>query len=472
MTPTEFRVQTTSNQNLNRKIVKFLLLAFVLFVLYNTLIPFHFQMQGKTLGELARSFEWELFQHEGKHTPLTDIAGNILLFIPFGFLMFTFLWQRRIRGGIVISTILGFLLSVFIEVLQLFLISRNSSITDVVNNTLGSFMGAFAAYLYEHTIADFTNRKFRYLLKEQPYALVLVIAFTFQALAAILPFNVSITVSDLKRTLKNIVILPFQNVTVGRMFLHHPTKLDSLPFDWYAFWENALFWVVLGYIASLCYFLYWQKQRGGKLLWFSVAFLPPVLIEMMQIFIVSRFADVNDILSAWLGIFLGSVIYLILRPHRVGGARQIESTLQPAILLYLLFILFAGLQPFQFESHLVQSLDIRVFIPFYAYFKKTSIWNIYDLINSLLYFVPISLYLSYKMRLRKRPWSAIYFITVLTGFSLGAFIEICQLFSPFRVSEITDALLYGIGGFLGTFVLYYYQREIKPNLSDIPIKTD
>ncbi len=456
--------QKTEISSMNRKIVRFLLIAFVLFVLYNTLIPFHFQMQGKSWSELSRSFEWELFQHRGKRTPLTDIAGNILLFIPFGFLMFTYLWQRRIRGGIVISTFLGAMLSVTIEVLQLFLISRNSAITDVVNNTLGSFIGAFVAYLYVHTIADFTARQVRYLLKEQPFTLILITFFLFQAFAAILPFNVSITVSDLKRTLKNINIIPFQNVSLSKLLLHHPTRLDTMPFDWYAFWENALFWSGLGYLATVCYFYYWRMRRGGGILWLAALVLPPVLIEFLQIFIVSRYADVNDILSAWMGVLGGAVVYFLWRPHRHISSLREVSIVQPAVVLYLLFLLFAGLQPFDFRSHPAQPLDYHVFVPFYAYFKKTSIWNIYDLINSLLYFVPVSLYLTIRARNRGVNWSGIYFKNILSGFLFGVVIETFQVFSETRVSEITDTILFGIGGFLGVFLVYYYQKEIAPTL--------
>jgi len=39
-----------------------------------------------------------------------------------------------------------------------------------------------------------------------------------------------------------------------------------------------------------------------------------------------------------------------------------------------------------------------------------------------------------------------------------------QLFSPTRMADLTDALLFGLGGLPGTFSLFYYYREIRTKL--------
>jgi len=72
--------------------------------------------------------------------------------------------------------------------------------------------------------------------------------------------------------------------------------------------------------------------------------------------------------------------------------------------------------------------------------------------------------MSYNLYQRGRGWPSIFFLAALVGFLIGAFIEFFQLYSPTRVGEVTDALLYCMGGFLGTFSLYYIIHEVRPAL--------
>jgi hypothetical protein len=74
-----------------------------------------------------------------------DFIINLLGFMPFGFFFSALLFRRR--GKFPIYFILmagsaGFLLSLFIEVAQAWLPSRNSSIFDLVLNTTGTLLGA------------------------------------------------------------------------------------------------------------------------------------------------------------------------------------------------------------------------------------------------------------------------------------------------------------------------------------------
>ena len=450
---------------MNKKIINISLILFIAFILYNTLIPFNFNMNGSSFMQLLKSADWALFVHQGNRAALTDIAGNILLFIPLGLLLFLWGRQYKIRGILFLSVLAGFVLSTFIEVLQLFIFQRNSSVTDIFNNTLGTFLGAFGAAIYFKTIAEVSNRFLRSLLKEQPLAIILVAILGFQIVGAIIPFNVSITVSDLIKSLKKINIIPFHNQSLSLLLFHRPLNFDAETFNWFAFVENILFWSVWGYISGLCYHFYWKFRRFGSIIYFGVIIVPPLLIEFLQIFIVARFSDVNDILSAWTGIVLGLALCLFFKPFARYDGNEIWRSLKGALILYYIFIIFAGLQPFDYNFSAdgpIHLVTYKALVPFYSYFKKTSIWNIYDLINSLFYFIPISLFLSIRWFREQKRWVSMYFLNGLLGFLTGVFIEIVQLFSTVRVAEITDALLYGLGGLLGTFLLYYYFREILP----------
>lgn len=78
------------------------------------------------------------------HSFWKDVFINILGFIPFGF--FFHAWLRKPSAGNDFSTVLlvallGAGISLAIELLQVFLPSRDSSLTDVINNILGTCVG-------------------------------------------------------------------------------------------------------------------------------------------------------------------------------------------------------------------------------------------------------------------------------------------------------------------------------------------
>jgi hypothetical protein len=76
---------------------------------------------------------------------VSDVTLNILGFIPFGALLV--FYGRNARGwpngkAVSAAVLTGFLLSLAIELLQVFLPSRDSSLLDLIDNTLGTGIGA------------------------------------------------------------------------------------------------------------------------------------------------------------------------------------------------------------------------------------------------------------------------------------------------------------------------------------------
>ena len=73
-----------------------------------------------------------------------DITVNILGFLPFGF--FLSAWLRLVKNlpaprAYGISILLGFCLSLAIELIQVYLPTRDSSLMDVFSNTMGTAAG-------------------------------------------------------------------------------------------------------------------------------------------------------------------------------------------------------------------------------------------------------------------------------------------------------------------------------------------
>ncbi|NOX38918.1 MAG: VanZ family protein [Calditrichaeota bacterium] len=455
---------------IQRKIVFYSFLFFTFLIIYNTLIPFRFDYGFQDLPNLIRQIEWFPYHSTRVDISLTDIVGNILLFVPFGFLLYTLLNQMGMAYPFGLTLLCGAALSFSIEFVQLFIKARNTAPHDLINNTLGTALGALVAMIYSIRLSAFLRTQFYSLLQRKPFLLLLIILGGAQGMAALMPFTVSITVSDLKKSLKSTNLVPFDYVSIGKLFFRSPTPHDSLPFDVFAFVENLLFWMVIGYLLFICYRIYWRKKTFGRWLLIGLPLVYFPLLEFAQLFITSRITDINDILSGYLGIALGFALYQLLRPIRRKHFHHHIDLLRIPLVLYGIFILFAGLQPFDWTTSAeVIHRDLRAenLIPFFAYFRKTSLWNLYDLLNSLTYFLPISLYWSYRLREKGIGYFSIYLRTVPVGLAVGGFIELSQIFSHARIAEITDVLAYGMGGAAGTFLIYYYETQVKPTLDAV-----
>jgi VanZ family protein len=74
-----------------------------------------------------------------------DILLNFLCFIPLGFLFVNFLHSQGFPSpyAILLTMAIGFNLSLIIEILQAFLPGRESDLTDLIINTLGTIAGSF-----------------------------------------------------------------------------------------------------------------------------------------------------------------------------------------------------------------------------------------------------------------------------------------------------------------------------------------
>lgn len=91
---------------------------------------------------------------EAEQGYIKDILINIGGFAPFGFALSAFLASMgRIRRVSVWTVVGGLLVSLTIETLQAYLPTRNSDITDVLTNTLGTCSGAAIYSVWQRRLA-------------------------------------------------------------------------------------------------------------------------------------------------------------------------------------------------------------------------------------------------------------------------------------------------------------------------------
>jgi hypothetical protein len=104
----------------------------------------------KPLKLTVLHFSWSDFQWNRSF--IMDVTINIVGFIPFGFFCAGLLgktYRLKISANYMITVLLGFGLSLAIELIQVYLPTRDSSLTDVICNVLGTIMGLI---LYQTTV--------------------------------------------------------------------------------------------------------------------------------------------------------------------------------------------------------------------------------------------------------------------------------------------------------------------------------
>lgn len=121
-------------------VIPWLLLGVLALIAYGSLYPFNFKpdaIDGTVLDALKR-LSWA---RAGRG----DRIANVLLYLPAGFCLALWLniYCRR-RIAVPIATVLGTLLSLCIEVAQVYVSARVPSLTDLVLNSLGTLLGATA----------------------------------------------------------------------------------------------------------------------------------------------------------------------------------------------------------------------------------------------------------------------------------------------------------------------------------------
>lgn len=122
-------------------IVAWLAFAMVALIAYGSLYPFNLNTDSslswwQSLWQALTQLSWARAGH-------SDRVANVLLYVPLGFCLSLWLDGRlRHRGAVIVATLFGALLSLAIEVAQVFISLRVPSLWDVTLNTGGAFCGA------------------------------------------------------------------------------------------------------------------------------------------------------------------------------------------------------------------------------------------------------------------------------------------------------------------------------------------
>jgi len=154
----------------DRHLVGWLLAGVTFLIVYGSLYPFRFaSVEVHGLADLLGRLPWA-------RTTRSDIAANVLLYLPFGACL-GWLLASRLGGPLALAgaALAGVLLSTGIEVAQIFETRRVASLADVTYNGLGTLAGAALALAMRSARHGFSRHPLGRLLAHPiPAALLLL----------------------------------------------------------------------------------------------------------------------------------------------------------------------------------------------------------------------------------------------------------------------------------------------------------
>jgi VanZ family protein len=362
-------------------------------VAYGSLYPFDFHSVGMNAANLYAFLETCC-----QMSTRGDIVGNIILFVPFGYLgvISSTREYSTIRKSALVCVI-GTLFALALQLTQFYLPSRNESLQDVYWNFFGTACGAvLAAAVGRIALPADSNRADFSLIP----ATLICCWLTYR----LLPFVPSMNLQLLKDSLKPLAA-PLDPVSIAHDFAA---------------------WTIVAYLLR-------HARSGMRLDMYLPAIIAAVLF--LEMLIISNSISASNVAGAVIAVVFCRVVL-----------QRIESQEVVLVTLLLGSIVLSGIAPFVLRPYAIPFN----WLPFHGllgdemYHHTLSATEKVFLYGSLVYLI---------RRIGKSPSLAVTF-----GFSVVMIVEMAQTRFDGHVPEITDPILV-IGAALVLLVLERRETE-------------
>lgn len=440
------RLERGRDGRYGRRFHAWLLPAYLLFVWYGSLVPLNFDPlpldDALSRYRAAVWSSWSIYSH-------TDFAANILLFVPLGyFLMGALRSDRRSRRADLLAGLIaipGFsLLSMTIEFTEMYFPGRTLSFIDVVAQTIGGTAG-IVLWLWVGRAVTAWMRDFAAESQRAALVVRLLLAYVVCfAVAQLAPLDLTLDLGQLAAKYR-----------AGRIVL--------IPFSYeYASW-TAMVWdhlwdVLLNAPLGAAAVLLGRPAEGRRTAAaaFALAAVGVAALEGGQVLVVSRIADVTDVIKGSLGAALGVVV--ASRTSQTGpdlapatGDRLVVLA-RLALVTWAIALIGYHWNPFQFSFDRERvHLGLRQIsqLPLAHHFWSQEFHAFTEMLRKAMLALPLGTLLYFSWPDRGRPYvpklRALF--AMVGGFALLLAIELGQVFLPSRLPDITDVLL-GTAGIL------------------------
>lgn len=415
--------------------VRALFVLSALFIVYATTLPFDFA-HAPTLARVQLIPLWD--PARGRLGSIPDIVQNVVLFLPLGFF-----WARSWpRPSLVASgvgaALLGFALSLTVEVLQTMSEVRTPSATDLLTNTVGAGLGGALAALWSTHLDARARVLVARLQRQQPGLLVLLGLLAIVAFTLLAPFIPTLDVGALRAQVRSLLDHPFGTRPPGA----------SAP--------SMVLFMGLGF--ALAHELPALLRKGASTaspvaagLGAAASVVLAVGFELAQLPLLFHRPSLLDLLAHALGGVLGALmVAVVYRGQRFVPDRALGTWSERWRPLVLTFVLLApiarGLSPFVLRpiGEAWAALEPTHLVPFFHLFDTLRVSTFLNVFEAAATYLP----LGYVLAVRRVPPLAAFLCAV----ALAEGLELAQLAIEGRTVDLTEGLLAAAGALAGRAV--------------------
>ncbi len=447
------------------------------FVVYGSLLPFAFRPMP--WSDAVARFGHTL-SHTHYHTSRSDVAVNVLLMAPLGMLLTGAIAYRRSVLAAVLAALTAVAacaaLSVTVEFAQTFFPPRTPSRTDIAAQLLGALLGVAVWFVMGRNLVDGLLRLHATGGPRDQAAALLPAYILLLVILQTVPFDFATSPVELYRKWRG-----------GGVHLMPLVGLGSSPLDALnVALLNSVQYLPLGILARLTHSL---RPRAGRWTHPAVLILAvPALAEAAQLAVLSRTADVTDILTGACGALAGWWATSALQ-WQPAGRRC------PRVAIWILLgAAWLGVAMFVYWHPLDFNLSRKMFfdklaavslVPL-ADYQSTTPYNAIDqCATKVLLFVPLGALLAAACPLHRaarhsghavgrHPRRACLPAVLAAAFVVAVLLETGQALLPSRYPGVTDVLLACLGSWAGFVVAFdagSARTESMPSIAAAPSDT-
>jgi glycopeptide antibiotics resistance protein len=431
-------------------------IAFLVFAAYASLVPFH--LRGMPVLTALDIFERALVNPWRLRLSRTDLLANVLLFVPVGFCLAGALRLDRVRwwtGPAAALATLGLSAgwSLLIEFLQVFTVDRTPSPGDVLAQAVGATTGLVA---WEVGGTDLT-RWLRATLAARTRVERVERALTAYACAWLVvnlaPFDITLDVGTLvgKARSGRIQLVPFPFGGGG----------GSL---WAAAWSlaaHAVAAVPIGALAVVGWTSGATRRRAARAA--RLALGAVLGLELLQVFVASRTADVNDLLAGGVGAAAGIALASRSSQRRLAGvpprAERMQTWALAGLVAWCAVLAAYHWRPFdvRLDGAMVRArFAALAWTPFAGYRTGNDLGALTQLVVKASLGAPLGVLCGLAARCAGR-WRQLATCGLLSAVALAT-VEAGQLFLPSRAADPTDVLVGWAGAVAGWALARWIRR--------------
>jgi len=444
----------TYGVNRQETALRYLFLAYCLFIVYGCFIPFHFNLDPSFVRWRWKVFLIEPLRGNFPRLSLSDAVSNVLLYVPFGLLCVRLVISKTARRYAFLPVLLtmgyGLAFGAVIEAGQTLSPWRSASLLDTFFNTIGALIGATSGLFWSRKVEGSVQTGLVEKLRECPSLLVLGYLLLGVLVDSFYPFAVTMNLSALLQHVKRSHWLPF-----GGDFRAH--RLELLV-------EKGIIFAVIGYIVSIN-----LRPRGllsGRLLAWLTCCVAALSIEIGKLFFLGRSFDSENVIVCSLGALAG----ILILPPLLKSFWQIHRQ-RLCFLVILGLLLYFELSPFDWilPGEVPMQLSRVEWLPFRSYFFAEPLRVLFDLQQKVYFGLPLGFTVMASQWAQRaaipRMQSFFACIAIVVG------IESLQILVRSRVPSTTDVLIFGAGAWAG-IVLFESLQSLQIELFPSPPKRE